>query len=300
MAKRGGLIGVAALAALTIAAPLASVALAADDRPQRIVSLNLCTDQLLVELADRARIASVSFLAADPEFSAVADRVAGIAANRGRVEDVLALRPDLVLAHRHASREAVAMLRRLGHRVVEIDLPQDLEAVRGQIRAVAAAGGGNGGGGTGVAGIGRRPPAPPPAARAPAAAGAPPPGARPTAAIYEPSGYAFGANSLADAILRAAGYDNLAAVLGVGGYARLGLETLLASPPDLLVVDDTAADRRSMAQQLLDHPALRRQFAGASRVAVPRRLWICGGSSVADAVEMLAAARLARDRSADR
>ena len=44
----------------------------------RIVSINLCTDQLLLLLAPRSRIASVSHLAANPLYSAYADRAGGL------------------------------------------------------------------------------------------------------------------------------------------------------------------------------------------------------------------------------
>jgi iron complex transport system substrate-binding protein len=273
MARCGPIIAI--LAAALVASPVVAA-----DKPQRIVSLNLCTDQLLLELVGRERIVSVSFLAADPEFSSVADKAQGVPTHHGLAEEIVALKPDLVLAHKFAGRQAVAMLQRLGVRVVEIDLPQDMTAVKAQIAVVAEAVQERERGQAMIAGIERR------LAALPAAVEP-----RPTAAIYEPSGYAFGANSLADAILRAAGYENLAAKLGVGSYARLGLEDLLATPPDILVVDDTAADRRSMAQEFLDHPALRQRFAGDRRVAVPRRLWICGGPSVAEAAAMLARSR---------
>ncbi len=282
MRLRGRIGAPVALAAALILAP-PTLAQEAADRPQRIVSMNLCTDQLVLELVGRERIASVSVLAFDPEFSAVAGKAAGVPANRGLAEEIVALQPDLVLAHKYASRQSVAMLQHLGIRVVEIDLPQDIAAVEAQIAAVAEAVGEPARGQEMIDDIRRRLAALPPS-----------PEPRPTAAIYEPSGYAFGANSLADAILRAAGYDNLAARLGIGGYARLGLETLLATPPDILVVDDTAVDRRSMAQEFLDHPALRQRFADGRRVPVPRRLWICGGPSVVEAAALLAQARMKR------
>lgn len=279
--RRRGRFG--ALAALAAALVLAPPSLAAD-KPQRIVSLNLCTDQLLLELVGRERIASISFLASDPEFSAVADKAKGIAVNRGLAEEIVPLRPDLVLAHKYAARQSVGMLQRLGIRVVEIDLPENLAAVKTQIATVAEAVGEPARGQAMIGDIERR------LASLPS-----PVGPRLTAAIYEPSGFAFGANSLADAILQAAGFVNLAAKLGIGGYAQLGMETLLASPPDVLVVDDTASDRRSMAQQFLDHPALRQRFTGNRRVAVPRRLWICGGTSIVEAATLLAQARVARE-----
>ncbi len=53
-----------ALSGAAVDAPQASAQ--AVEKPRRIVSLNLCTDQLVVLLADREAIASVTFLAADP------------------------------------------------------------------------------------------------------------------------------------------------------------------------------------------------------------------------------------------
>ena len=46
--------------------------------PQRIASLNLCTDLLLLELVERERIVSLTYWAADPDLSRLADRVGDI------------------------------------------------------------------------------------------------------------------------------------------------------------------------------------------------------------------------------
>ena len=68
-------------------------AAAASAKPQRIASLNLCTDQLLLMLVARERIATVTFLASDPATSYMADAAAGIAPNHGRLEEILPARP---------------------------------------------------------------------------------------------------------------------------------------------------------------------------------------------------------------
>jgi iron complex transport system substrate-binding protein len=252
-------------------------------KPQRVVSLNLCSDELLLQLADRDTVASVSFLATDPSLSSVADLAAGLPANRGRLEEIVALHPDLVLAHRYAGRSTTEALRRLGYRVVEIDSPQDLDAVRQQILDVADALDVPQRGRAMVASFDARLAALPPVVEP-----------RPTAAIYQPNGYAFGRDSLADRILALAGFANLAAQDGVRGYARLSLEQLVAHPPDRLVLEGDDFDRRSMAQQFLSHPALRDRFPPQARIVVPRRLWLCAGLNVATAAELLARARLAQ------
>src|SRR5215831_17968551 len=63
--------------------------------PTRVVSLDLCTDQLLIELAQRDRIAAVTHLAADPAVSAIPEKARGIPFTHGNAEDVLRYDPDL-------------------------------------------------------------------------------------------------------------------------------------------------------------------------------------------------------------
>src|SRR4051794_41260272 len=80
-----------------LVALLAAGAALADAPPQRIVSLNKCTDQLLLALVEPARIASVSPIGSD-ELSFLAHELKRLPANSGRGESVLLTNADLVLA----------------------------------------------------------------------------------------------------------------------------------------------------------------------------------------------------------
>jgi iron complex transport system substrate-binding protein len=109
------------------------------DSPQRIVSLNLCTDQLLMALVQPARIASISWLSrteGDPVLLPLAQR---LPVNRGSAEEVLALRPDLVIAGRFTTATTRALLRKVGVPLLEVDSASDWEGVRRITRTVAAA-----------------------------------------------------------------------------------------------------------------------------------------------------------------
>ncbi|MFJ5486682.1 ABC transporter substrate-binding protein, partial [Hansschlegelia beijingensis] len=112
---------------------------AAAAAPSRVVSINLCTDELLIQLADRAQVASVSWLSTVSAGSNVAERVKDVPQNRGFAEEVVAARPDLVLAGRYTARAAVSVLRRVGVSVVDADAPRTLDGVRAEIRRVAEA-----------------------------------------------------------------------------------------------------------------------------------------------------------------
>ncbi len=270
----------AVLALLLLAAGPGTAA--SGGRPARVVSMNVCTDQLVVQLLERSRIASISFLGADPRYSAVADKVAGIPVNHGHAEEVLRHDPDLVLAGTYTSRPTVGLLRRLGYRVVEVPPPQDLAAVRAQIRKVAEA--------LGVPGRGEGL-----IAKLEAALRAASPASeqtqRPTAAIYEANGITVGRGQLAHAALQAAGLRNLGAELGLHGPAPLPLEKLVVAQPDILVLQMEEDAPPSQATELLRHPALKGLRTRVHAVVIPRALWSCGGPQLAEAVARLAAAR---------
>ena len=86
--------------------------------PKRDVSMNLCTDQLVLLIAKRSRIASVSYLARGPLFSHLANRAQDIPINHGLAEEILPLEPDLVLVGSHTIRPTTVLLRKLGIKVL--------------------------------------------------------------------------------------------------------------------------------------------------------------------------------------
>ena len=108
----------------------------------------------------------------------------------------------------------------------------------------------------------------------------------PLALIYLPNGLSPGGGTLKDELLRLAGFRNLTAEQGIRDYGTIGLETLLAHRPALVVLDAVDLEHTSLAQQLLRHPAL--TAAGTIPTArMPTPLWICGGPQIAEAAEVL-------------
>ncbi|MGD9785229.1 MAG: ABC transporter substrate-binding protein [Hyphomicrobiaceae bacterium] len=255
--------------AATIAAP--------KSKPRRIVSLNLCTDQLLVDLADRSAIAALSRLAADPVLSTVAGRVEGMRIVRGRAEEVLALSPDLVVTTAYSTPEAVAMLRRLGVPVLIVPLASDLDGVREAVRLLAAGIGEPERGEQVVRAFDAR-----------LAAAAPRETGRPSAIAYQVNSLTSGPGGLLHAALTAAGYRNAAEHMVLGPGARLPLETLVTNPPDLVVLANAPDQFRTPLADNLRHPAFRAILSRGRHVGIDMPLWLCGTPAIADAVERLA------------
>ena len=265
-----------ALALLAALLPGAAVA----EKPERIVSMNLCADQLVMLLADRTRIASVSYLAADSRASTLAREAEGLHLNHGLAEEILPLDPDLVIAGAFTTRPTVFLLRKLGYRVIDLPVEDDLDDIRANMRRVAEAVGEPARGKAMVAAFDARLTA---AVRENAGPG-------PRVALYWANGFTSGAGTLADAIVTAAGLRNLAAELGVSGTGQLPLETLMAAEPDALVMG-RARDGAALANETFRHPALGRRFTAHPKLRIADKHWICGTPSVASAIERLSAFR---------
>jgi len=86
-------------AALLVAAMAAPVRahIPARTQPQRIVSLNMCADQLVLALADRSQIAGLTRNAPDRDMSAEAARTPGLHILGSSAEEIFGIHPDLVV-----------------------------------------------------------------------------------------------------------------------------------------------------------------------------------------------------------
>lgn len=253
---------------------------AAASKPTRIVSLNVCTDQLILMLADPRHVASITFLALDPDLSAMAKVAAMHHINHGNAEEILTLEPDLVVAGEFSTRPTVELLRRLNYRVEEFGIATTLADARAQIQRMAQILGEGEKGSRIVQEMDAKIQA---AARHRA-------GADPVAVIYRPNGFSAGANTLEHAVLTAAGYRNLSVELGFAGVGRIELEDLIAAGPDLLVMTAYDGGKPSLAQEILIHPVFRKLASRTQTLSVPNSYWACAGPKLADAVRLIAAA----------
>src|SRR4030081_93193 len=100
----------------------------------RIASMNLCTDQLLIPLADPAQIVGLSRFSRDAWQSWVAGDAWSFPALSGGAEDVLLLNPDVVVASLFDKRSTRELLKAHGLRLVEFSVPRNLDEVKNQIR----------------------------------------------------------------------------------------------------------------------------------------------------------------------
>lgn len=264
----------AAVACLALVFAL-SVGGEAQARPQRVVSMNLCTDQLAMMLAAPEQLASVTYLADDPRSSALYEQAEHYPANHGRAEEIYLLEPDLVLAGRYTTQATVGMLERLDIPVKVFDPVSSLSGIPERLRRMGK-----------VLGRERR------ASRLIKAFNTrleklrSDGRTRPSAALYSANGYTPGTHSLAGEVLAAAGFDNAAPQAGFPNGGFLPLEALVMAEPDL-VITGARGEGESGSESVLRHPVFQSLATRRQAKALHRRNWVCGTPQALDAIAAL-------------
>jgi iron complex transport system substrate-binding protein len=252
----------------------------------RVASINVCTDQLVMTLADPEQILGLSPYARDGARSFLWDRAGKFPILSGEAEDALMLKPDVVVAGRYTKRATRELLKQQGQRVAEFDSARTLDDVKSQIRAMGD-----------LLGHPER------AAAANARIDAAIERARKAASDkpfrvlpLERRGWVSGRDSLINALLSTVGLVNAAGALGIksGGFASL--EAIVSLRPDYLLISEDSDFAEDEGRAFVLHPALARSYPPSKRITIPEKLTVCGGPMLADALDRLTAELLRLER----
>ena len=228
--------------------------------PRRIVSLNLCADQLVLALADRDQIAGMTRNAADAEMSAEAAKARGLRMLGTSAEEILEIQPDLVVGMPVRRGVGIGAIKGQDYRVVDLKSADRLEDVHASIRQVAAAVGHPARGEALIARMTRE------------LAQIPRPGRGQVAVYYQRRGYMTGTGTLVDDLMTRAGLINLAGKLGKSPLSQVSLEEMVAAQPDYIIVESATQRVSDLGTEMLHHPALR----DIPRISLPQAWTVCG------------------------
>ncbi len=254
----------AGIGAMLVAA-LAPAAAGRAAPPQRVMSINLCADALVLSLVPPQRIASVTYLSRSSSNAYEARLARRLPVNHGAAEEVLAQRPDLVIASVYGDPATRALLKRTGVRVLDLPPTNSFDDIRAVTRQVGRA-------------VGEEARAEAMIARMDATLAElarTAPARRIRVAGWDGGGSVPGKGGLFDAILTAAGGENVAATMHGDRAATFDLEQLLAARPDMLAQGDAGVGAPSLRGAANGHPVLRRLYDGR-RIVYPELLYSCG------------------------
>ncbi|HEX7782224.1 MAG TPA: ABC transporter substrate-binding protein [Sphingobium sp.] len=237
--------------------------------PRRILSLNMCADQLLIGLADPDQIVGLTQFARDRDMSAEAERADHLPISRGTSEDVLARRPDLVISSPFHAMGSV--VRTQSYRVIDLQPAESYAAVIAQIRQIAGAVGHSARGESMIRRMNSE------LAALPRIKG------HPVAAYYQRRGYLTGTGTLIDDLMQRVGLRNLATELRKPSLSRLSVEEMVAARPNYLIVESATERVADQGTEMLHHPALAR----IARLRLPQAWTVCGGPAYVRAAKSL-------------
>lgn len=246
--------------------------------PKHIVSLNPCTDAILVELVPPEQIAALSFYSFDAASSSIPLQVARRSAStRGTAEDILRFKPDLVIGSSYTPPQTAAALKRFGIAYAAFDQPDSVVQSLEQISAIGAL--------TGA----RQQAAQLTAKISVAATALPVPPLK--ALVYRSEGLVLGTGTLTADLMSRSGFQNMSADYDIAAWGVLPLEKLVRHPPPVLLRAEVQAGDRARGERSLTHPVFKRLQQVTRIRTLPSSLLNCGGPSILPALASLRALR---------
>ncbi len=264
---------------LVLCAGPARVLTAAETKPaspKRIVSINLCTDELLLRIVGPERVAALTKFSADPEVSTIAGSSKDIKKIQGGIEAVQACDPDLLVGGKINNKETLRFFSRSGIPVLTFGIPKSFEDIYADIRRLAGAVGESEKGEAVVQSM-----------QSDLAALKPGRSAKRKAIFFQSGGFVPGSGTFEDAIMEAAGLENVAATSGIRDYGSLSLEKLIQMKPDVLIFASDQEKRPTVRGEVLTHPAIRKALPHAKIVTLPTAMLNCGSPASVEAVRIL-------------
>ena len=249
----------------------------ASNGPQRIVSINVCTDQLIATLVDKERIVSLSHLAGDPHSSWLGPFADGLPLNHGTAEEVIALDPDLIVTAPFSFRPTISILKKLGYTVLELPIAKNFHEISANLTLLANAVGESEQTRTVIELFNKKI----------TSETAHPNSSLPLFVRYEANGWAMGKNSLINNVARKAGFETIGTRLNFSGGRRVDLEKLLTLEPELIELGHQWNESPALVSETMWHPALQELLKRTMLINVPDSLWLCGSTKTIDVLRIL-------------
>ncbi len=242
------------------------------NHPMRIASLSPCVDSILYEIADENQILGLSHYSFDEKSSSIDVNFAKkYRPLSGNAEDIIAIKPDLVIAGSHISPQTIAQLNKLEIPVFTVGAPQSIDEAKIQINEIAQKIGQDGRGREFVQKIDD-------AIKNAKTID----NQNPKAIMFQGGGIVPGVGTLGDEMLKTAGFDNVASQYSKSAYNVLTLENLLFNPPQIMLSDASFGRGR-----VFSHPALKKAKVSIYTADFPSKYLNCAGSKLVPALNRL-------------
>ena len=236
---------------------------------EKVLSLNLCADIVLLHLADSEQQLSVTFLARDmPPYVTLPQSVEF---NRGLIEEVVVFKPHIVLAHTFTSSLLLQNLKQLDLPVVKLKAAQNMDDIYQNLMDVGEA-------------INKQQKAQQIVAQMQQTLKQLPQFSQQSVLVFYPNGFTVGQQTLVSHVVTKLGLNNLADKIGIQFWGKITLEQILQHQPHFIILSKTNSQAPALATRLLQHSSLQKQ----AYIEIDNRLWHCGTPLIMKAMQQIA------------
>ena len=241
-----------------------------------VTSLNLCTDQLVFEVADFNQIISLTYLSSNEKLSTISTKVKNIKKNRGIIDEIIIDNPDIIFSSKGNFKLQNNILKKLNYKIVELPIIKTFDDLRNQIRVISYNLHQPEKGDEIIKNINyvlnktkqnqKK---------------------QKNILVLNPNGYTSGTKTLLNEIILKAGHVNEAANLGISGFGKLSLEKLAIANPDILIFDLNSINKNSLANKYLNHKIIKKLKNESKVIYLNSKILSCGTVSSVEFVELL-------------
>ncbi len=239
------------------------------EKPNRIVSQTLATDEILLAICEPQRIAALSSLADDVQYS---DITAEAKAVQGRVsggaEQVLAMKPDLVFVASYSKAEFVDLLKAAKAPVFRFANFDHLSDIKTNIQTIGYAVGED----EKATNLIKKFESELEEIKAKV------PKTEKTLRVmsYDKSGFTAGTETMFDEILTLLGAKNVTAEKGLKGFPKISTEQLIEWNPDVIITGADGTKIEETRRELLADDAVKTTNAGKNQriIVIPNNIFL--------------------------
>lgn len=218
-------------------------------QPQRIVSLILATDEILLAICPPKNIAAISTMAADSNYSNIIHQSNKIPnKTTTNVEHILSFKPDLVFVASYSQAEMVKLLQKTNTTVFRFSSFNSIDDIKQNIKTVGYAIGEDENAATIIAKMG---------ADIKTIQNNIPTGKKPPRIMsYSLGNYTAGQNTTFDDMAKLVGAVNIVAEYGIKQHVKINNEYILAWQPEFIVSHARKDKFTLIKRQILANPAI--------------------------------------------
>ena len=239
---------------------------------KRIASLNLCTDELLLSLADPDQIISLTWLAREESLSTSFEPARRYHQNNGRASDVIPLNPDLVFLSEFSPANTSDLFEAVGIESVVVPEPRTTRQLMANIRAMSAAIDQVKKGEELISLFSSR-----------LKSIAEHKNRQKISALLVSPGIAsFGSRAVKIEILKMLNIQVLNQEKPSLANRYLSIEELTRSSPAFVIIDKYSGDYPSMSEEILSHPLIQ---SSLNTIDVEAKDWLCSTHNLLDTIE---------------